>query len=188
MPADSSLGSPSSFSDNHYPRNSLSSQVSSHVPIPPSFSTFGNFSLNNVLSPRDIIGEGCLLQNERLRLVETGAPAVGGGDLAGKFEVIQQIDDFGFATVYEVCETSLGASSDKDHTYALASEGVLAYGRHYVIQCLSKANLDEDALSALMSEVSCPFYSAAHRLNVPLGGYPPVASATPLHCYASSCL
>jgi serine/threonine protein kinase len=150
----------------------VSSPVSGHSPLPPnspnapfgrphSLSSVSSSTLENILSPRDIVGEGCRLQDELIRLVSIGKPPVDDEEPAREFEVIRQLGTGSYAVVYEVLEVlSRPPPSDEGHMSLMGSmelddqRSCFEYGRHYAIKCLSKANLDHEALAAQMSEVT----------------------------------
>jgi hypothetical protein len=125
------------------------------------FSSTSLPNLADVLSPRDIVGEGFLLQNERLRLVSSAPLPVNEEEPAQMLEVIRHLGAGSYAAVYEVREVL----ESKDSSPKCA--------RHYAIKCLSKANLDEDALATQISEVTSSIYSSIHDLTVtrPLSTY-----------------
>lgn len=178
IPPSASTSSPQPSSGKHIPRSPYISsprRISSPgAGLPPSLphtprSTFGRIpsvsstnssTLEGVLSPRDIVGEGCVLQGERISLVSIGESPIDDEQPAKEFEVISQLGTGSYAIVYEVVEVlSRPPPSDEGHTSLLGSmelEGRCSweYGRHYAIKCLSKANLDQDALAAQMSEVT----------------------------------
>jgi hypothetical protein len=150
----------------------VSSPVSGPSPLPPnspnagfgcphSLSSVSSSTLENILWPRDIVGEGCRLQDELIRLVSIGKPSVDDEEPAQEFEVIRQLGTGSYAVVYEVREVlSRPPPSDEGHMSLMGpmeledQRSSFEYGRHYAIKCLSKANLDKEALAAQMSEVS----------------------------------
>jgi hypothetical protein len=117
-------------------------------------------SLEGVLEPGDIVGEGCKLQNDTIRLVSSAADCV---ELAKEFEVVKQLGTGSYAVVYHVREVlSRPPPSEDGHMPLMGSmelNGELSrsaspkYGREYALKCLSKADLDEVDLAAQMSEV-----------------------------------
>lgn len=128
---------------------------------PSSPASTSSSTLDNVLSQGDIVGDGCLLQNERIRLVSIADAPDGYEQPALEFEVITQLGSGSYAVVYEVVEVlSRPPASDEGHMSLMDSmeldggRSCWEYGRHYAIKCLSKANLDDDALAAQMSEVT----------------------------------
>jgi serine/threonine protein kinase len=114
----------------------------------------------------DVVGQGVCFQGETIRLVSIGAfpPASDYEEPAKEFEVVKRLGTGSYAVVYLVREVLFRPPpSDDGHTSILGPielDGKLScrpcteYGREYAIKCLSKANLDEDALAAQMSEVS----------------------------------
>jgi len=120
-------------------------------------------SLHDVLAPGDTVGEGSLLQGEPIRLVSTSDT-----ERAREFEVIKQLGTGSYAVVYLVQEVlSRPVHSEDGHMSTIGlmeldnitnkpSNSTVqhtVYGREYAIKCLSKADLDQDALAVQMSEV-----------------------------------
>ncbi|EAU91327.2 CAMK/CAMK-Unique protein kinase [Coprinopsis cinerea okayama7 len=132
-------------------------------PAPPSAlsqcASSGSYPIEDVLTPGDIVGEGLVLQNEVLRLVgstnESDAAAP-----AKEFEVVRVLGTGSYAVVYLVREIlSRPPPSEDGHMTTIGSMDMdgtpqLEYGREYAIKLLSKANLDEEALAAQMTEVT----------------------------------
>jgi serine/threonine protein kinase len=169
FPPSTSPSSPSPSPGMHLPRSpyisarQVSTPNSSNKSFsrPSTISSVSSSTLENVLSPRDIVGEGCYLQGEPIRLVSIGEPPLDDEEPAREFEVISKLGTGSYAVVYEVCEVlSRPPPSDEGHMSVMGSmeldgrRSSFEYGRHYAIKCLSKANLDEDALAAQMSEVN----------------------------------
>ncbi|KAL0072799.1 hypothetical protein AAF712_000562 [Marasmius tenuissimus] len=134
----------------------------SRVPSTPSVVSS---TLEDVFAPGDIFGEGTLLQGEIINLVSIDAavdrPRTPEHEVpAREFEVVRRLGAGSYAVVYLVCEVLSRPSSDDGNSSVIGSmemEGRnsrIEYGREYAIKCLSKANLDEDALAAQMSEVT----------------------------------
>jgi len=122
--------------------------------------------VEDVLAPGDVVGEGFPLQGEYLRLVSSNDTngAVDLQEPAQEFEVIKQLGTGSYAVVYLVQEVLYRPpSSDDGHMSTIGvmefdnkvagSSGATVYGRKYAIKCLSKANLDEEALALQMTEV-----------------------------------
>ena len=140
-------------------------QPSSPVPFqnhPTSSSTLSSslsHSLHDVLAPGDTVGEGFLLQGEPIRLVSSSH-----SEPAREFEVIKQLGTGSYAVVYLVQEVlSRPVHSEDGHMSTIGlmelnkSSSTIqhtVYGREYAIKCLSKADLDQDALAVQMSEVN----------------------------------
>lgn len=129
--------------------------------------------LEDVLVPGDVIGEGFLLQGEVVRLVSDGAPNYHHREPAQEFEVIKQLGTGSYAVVYLVQEVlSRPPASEDGHmstiglmeldNHPVSSPPHVTYGRKYAIKCLSKANLDEEALAIQMSEVCTILTSSIH--------------------------
>nr|GAT57756.1 kinase-like protein [Mycena chlorophos] len=127
----------------------------------PVYSSHSSFSsvLEDVLSPGDIVGEGVELQGELIRLVS--------GSITGparEFEVVRRLGAGSYAVVYEVLEVVDRALPSEDGHSSMMGHMELdgkharspstTYGRQYAIKCLSKANLDDEALRAQMDEVT----------------------------------
>jgi len=125
-------------------------------------------TIEGVLAPGDIVGDGFLLQGKSIRLVSNGATTYGHRVPAQEFEVIKQLGSGSYAVVYLVQEVLFRPPPSEDghmstiglmelDTNKSPSAPHIVYGREYAIKCLSKANLDEDALALQMDEVNNPF-------------------------------
>ncbi|KAF5388844.1 hypothetical protein D9757_005661 [Collybiopsis confluens] len=124
--------------------------------------------LEDVFFPGNVVGEGAALQGETITLVSIGDTATVRSDTpdyekpAMEFEVVKRLGAGSYAVVYLVCEVLYRPPpSDDGHAVgALELEETTrlrpktVYGREYALKCLSKVNLDEDALAAQMSEVT----------------------------------
>ena len=132
------------------------------VPVQRSSSTHSSIlsqPLHDVLAPGDTVGEGALLQGEPIRLVSSSHT-----ELAREFEVVRQLGTGNYAAVYLVQEVlSRPLHSDDGHMSTIglmeldksaSAIQYTVYGREYAIKCLSKADLDQDALAVQMSEVN----------------------------------
>lgn len=117
--------------------------------------------IEDVLAPGDFIGEGLLLQGHRLT-----PPAVAvelqdnSSGLATEFQVVRKLGTGSYAVVYLVREVlSRAAPSEDGHCGPIdlpdtpSDKSYISYGREFALKCLSKANLDEEALVAQLSEV-----------------------------------
>lgn len=129
-------------------------------------------TIEDVLVPGDVVGQGGCLQGETIRLVSIGASPrpwdVADYEQPQEFEVVRRLGTGSYAVVYLVREVLFRTPpSDDGHTSILGPMDLddkstrclsTVYGREYAIKCLSKANLDEEALAAQMSEVRlmCP--------------------------------
>ncbi|KAF9474565.1 Pkinase-domain-containing protein [Pholiota conissans] len=114
-------------------------------------------SLTDVLFKGDVVGDGFYLQGEQIRTVSNAAAHH--SEPAAEFEVIKQLGTGSYAVVYLVQEVLSRPPPSDDGHMSIASmdfEGPkeVVYGRKYAIKCLSKANLDEEALAVQMSEVT----------------------------------
>jgi hypothetical protein len=157
--------------------------LSTSIPIPtarpPHASTHSQHSssssiIEDVLAPGEVVGEGCLLQGEPIRLVSISSQSDVDDDpqLTGpaqEFEVVRRLGSGSYAVVYLVKEVlSRSLPSEDGHMSMIGpmefdgnpirgSETI--YGREYAVKCLSKANLDEEALDAQLTEVPCLFFN-----------------------------
>ncbi|KAF8134617.1 hypothetical protein EV363DRAFT_1397010 [Boletus edulis] len=118
--------------------------------------------LEDVLAPGDFIGEGIALQGHHIRLVP---PPVSHGStdfgLAKEFEVVRKLGTGSYAVVYLVREVLSRAQPSEDGHCGIMdfgelphSKSYITYGRDFALKCLSKANLDQEALAAQMTEVT----------------------------------
>ncbi|KAF4620704.1 hypothetical protein D9613_000552 [Agrocybe pediades] len=128
-----------------------------------SSSSIDSQPIEDVLGPGDTVGEGLLLQGEPIRLVSNGALDRSHQEPAQEFEVIKQLGTGSYAVVYLVQEvlSRPPPPSDDGHMSTIGlmefdsnKPAQIVYGRKYAIKCLSKANLDEEALALQMSEVT----------------------------------
>lgn len=119
-----------------------------------------------VLAPGDTVGEGCSLQGEPIRLLSISSHRVSHdpqpSDPAPQLEVIRRLGSGSYAVVYLVKEVlSRPVPSEDGHIdvgpFDLdghpSCPPQTVYGRKYAIKCLSKANLDTEALDAQLTEV-----------------------------------
>ncbi|TFK54304.1 kinase-like protein [Heliocybe sulcata] len=151
-------------------------------PRPPArrFSTSSSFGVQDILYPGDVVGEGLELDGETVRLVpideathvlSTCAPQ-DAQEPVREFEVMRRLGTGSYAVVYLVREVlSRSSFSDNGHmlgamelddAFSAKSLGRVEYGREFAIKCLSKANLDEEALEAQMTEVTIHQSLPAH--------------------------
>ncbi|KAI0062852.1 kinase-like protein [Artomyces pyxidatus] len=124
--------------------------------------------IEDVLSHGDLVGEGISLQGEHLRLVPIDAshqpPADDYLEPAKEFEVVRRLGTGSYAVVYLVREVlSRPTPSEDDHIIpggrleldeSSFGRAPIEYGREYAIKLLSKADLDEEALAAQLSEAT----------------------------------
>lgn len=154
-------------------------------------------TVSDILYPGDLIGEGLSLQGESVRVVPLSSSqahldASASEEPAKEFEVIRLLGTGSYAVVYHVREVlsrkplsedghSLLGRMDMDDSSIRRPS--VEYGREYAIKCLSKANLDEEALEAQTFEV-CLSSSLAPSIShlPPSGHYPPVHSCSPQRC------
>ncbi|TFK44538.1 hypothetical protein BDQ12DRAFT_593580 [Crucibulum laeve] len=142
--------------------------VSSSSPANSYHSSDASSIIEDVFIPGDFVGEGSVLQGETVRLVSLGAtpdPADSTyKEPAQEFEVVRRLGSGSYAVVYLVREVlSRSPPSEDGHMSTIGAmeldgkflrQPETVYGREYAIKCLSKANLDEEALAAQMSEVT----------------------------------
>ena len=121
--------------------------------------------MGDILSPGDLVGEGVPLQGENIRLVSM-PDTVDYEAPAQEFQVVRRLGTGSYAVVYLVREVLSRPSYSHDSHMSLdgmelddkvSRRQSIEYGRDFAIKCLSKANLDEDALKAQMSEVCILF-------------------------------
>lgn len=139
---------------------------SHHWSVPPVVSrssSLASSAVEDVFTPGDVVGEGALLQGEPLKLVSIGAAPTRSDtpdyeEPAKEFQVTKRLGAGSYAVVYLVSEVLYRPPpSEDDHLGDLELDGdkpSIVYGREYAIKCLSKANLDEEALAAQMTEVT----------------------------------
>jgi serine/threonine protein kinase len=118
----------------------------------------------DVLQPGDVVGEGVELQGETIRLVSP-IEVKDGKEPAREFEVVRRLGAGSYTVVYQVLEVLERAPpSEDDHSSMMGHMEIdgkysrspsTMYGREYTIKCLSKANLNDEALMAQMDEVRC---------------------------------
>ncbi|KAJ7209617.1 hypothetical protein GGX14DRAFT_364479 [Mycena pura] len=137
---------------------SFSPRLPAKSPTADSHSSFSSV-LEDVLQPGDTVGEDLELQGETIRLVSQH-----GTEAAREFEVVRRLGAGSYAVVYQVREVLERASPSEDGHSSMMGHMELdgknfrspsaTYGREYAIKCLSKANLDNEALRAQMDEVT----------------------------------
>ncbi|KAF8497668.1 hypothetical protein JB92DRAFT_3084649 [Gautieria morchelliformis] len=126
-------------------------------------------ALEDVLNEQDWVGEGLRLLGEHIRPVPVPnaptSPAL--QDPAKWFEVVRKLGSGSYAVVYlvrEIISTDNNPLSD-DHQLAFGDDleldvpqqpsgPAVTYGREFAIKCLSKANLNRDALEAQLFEAT----------------------------------
>ena len=136
-----------------------------------------------VFKKGDVIGEGCIVNDELVRAVPSSSPSLSStpatpmpghygmsGASAGtkpRYEVMRKLGTGSYGFVYLVREvlSRTPPSDDGGHCAAVGKldfeDGYFGhqlrssteYGREYAIKVLSKANLDEEALAAQLFEV-----------------------------------
>ncbi|KAF9059792.1 hypothetical protein BDP27DRAFT_1238129 [Rhodocollybia butyracea] len=168
--------SPSKLKSPYISSRSSGFQPSAHAAKTPSFDSrppspsqsASSLDLEDVFVYGDIVGEGAVLQGETITLVSIGDTASLRSDTpddeqpAKEFEVVRRLGAGSYAVVYLVCEVLYRPPPSEDgHMVGTLdledtsrSRPKTVYGREYALKCLSKANLDEEALSAQMTEVT----------------------------------
>jgi len=120
-------------------------------------------TIDDVLLPGDVVSQGGLLQGDPIRLVSIGSNALPEHEEPAKeFEVVRRLGAGSYAVVYLVLEVLYRPPPSDDGHITVGQMDMddkfrrpaTVYGREYAIKCLSKANLDEEALAAQMSEVT----------------------------------
>ena len=128
----------------------------------------------DILFRGELIGEGLNLQGEIVRLVPFSptpvhTDVVGYDEPAKEFEVVRPLGAGSYAVVYHVHGVlSWKPLSEDGHSPfgrmdldEMPCRSSVEYGHEYAIKCLSKANLDEEALEAQTFEV-CNLISLLH--------------------------
>ena len=120
----------------------------------------------DVLAPGDLIGEGLMFQGEPVARVSM-PPRVRESEFddepepALEFEVVKRLGSGSYAVVYQVREVLERRDLSDDGCFGGRMDGPdgeqstekRVYGGEFAVKCLSKANLDEEALEAQMVEV-----------------------------------
>src|ERR1700722_12232905 len=169
--------------------------VYQHINRPPS--TVSS-TCDDVFAPGDFVGEGGYLQGELIQLVSPSSFVSHRQEPANEFKIIRRLGTGSYAVVYLVREVLYHPLPSEDgHSSFLGSMDIdgkispaIEYGRNFAIKCLSKANLDQSALAAQMSEVRL---SRRKRRKKPyfniilLSGYhSPISSPSSQHCHFTS--
>ena len=135
------------------------------VPLsPPPHSFFSKWyspRIKDVLSPGDIVGEGIPLRGELLRLASNH------GLVAHQFQVVHTLGTGSHSVVYLVREVLPFSLFKDDHIYPPGplelDDSNSKYGRECTIKLISKADLDENELLSVLTEV-CLFYLSCFSL------------------------
>ncbi|KIJ49587.1 hypothetical protein M422DRAFT_27953 [Sphaerobolus stellatus SS14] len=157
------------ISPQRYSRPEIESRPPS--PIPSESPT-----LEDVLNEGDWVGEGLRLQGELVRTVPVpNAPQSNPNQLPAKwFEVVRKLGSGSYAVVYlvrEILSPTTLPSHDYDDSLDFADDFEFdvptgkqptVYGREFAIKCLSKANLNRDALEAQLFEATVHQSLPAH--------------------------
>ncbi|KAF8513170.1 kinase-like protein [Hysterangium stoloniferum] len=131
--------------------------------------------IEDVLNERDWVGEGLILQGERIRIVPPpNNPRLHYRPIkkpADHFEVVRKLGSGSYAVVYLVREiinsptqsTQPTKHDDPEFTFGddieldvpvQSHNSEVKYGREFAIKCLSKAGLGKDALEAQLFEAT----------------------------------
>ena len=157
--------------------------------------------VQDILFPGDIIGQGLNFQGERVRLLPISASHHNSDDDLDapsiKFEVVKALGTGSYAVVYQVRQILSGyppVAEDFSPISAVDFDDIpscpapVKYGREYALKCLSKADLDKDALSAQMFEVCTSRFPCLHLLirSILPGNDSPVSASPSEHRHALS--
>ena len=130
--------------------------------------------VQDILFPGDVIGQGIDFQGERARLLPVSASHRNGHDDLNapsiKFEVVRALGTGSYAVVYQVRQILSGYAPPTEDLSMISAVNFddiscpapVRYGREYALKCLSKADLDKDALSAQMFEVRPLSFPSLH--------------------------
>jgi serine/threonine protein kinase len=123
---------------------------------------------DDVISPGNLTGEGLMLQGERVVCIHMPMRVRENEfddepEPATEFEVVKRLGAGSYAVVYQVKEVLSRREYSDDGCIGGRMDGPdgeqmvesREYGRQYAVKCLSKVNLDEEALEAQMVEVRC---------------------------------
>lgn len=122
-------------------------------------------SVQDVLNEHDWVGPGLYLQGEQIRVVPIPSASSPPNPPADRFEVVRKLGSGSYAVVYlvrEILSTAhshprpedFSVSGDLDFELDLPVPSKVTYGREYAIKCLSKANLEPDAVEAQLFEAT----------------------------------
>jgi hypothetical protein len=145
----------------------------------------------DVLYPGDFISNDGELLGEQIRQVSASISAA---QPAHEFQVVRRLGTGSYGLVYLVKEVLYRPPVDDDPNVIgpldLDPPQPIEYGGEYAIKCLSKENLDPDALAAQMAEVPTRVSLYLALLPPPLirppGHHPPVPPLPPQHRYPTS--
>lgn len=120
-----------------------------------------------MLNEQDWVGEGLSLLGQQIRAVPVRNAPPSHPPPAKWFEVVRKLGSGSYAVVYlvrEIISTGQHLSSSDDHQLAFGDDleldvpqsslPAVTYGREFAIKCLSKANLNRDALEAQLFEAT----------------------------------
>ncbi|KAL4068142.1 kinase-like domain-containing protein [Scleroderma citrinum] len=141
------------------PASSIRHSLSSFRSTTSSQASFGESIVEDILAPGDIIGPGLPLQGYLIHPTSTSTRLHDNSpDITPEFEVIHKLGAGSYAVVYLVREVlSRITPSEYSHHGTLdpgdiPNNSYVSYGREFALKCLSKAKLDEDALTVQLSE------------------------------------
>ncbi|KAG0706064.1 kinase-like protein [Suillus ampliporus] len=131
-------------------------------PLPTRVHTVPSVSslIEDVLAPGDLVGEHLLLQGDPVRPCVLAPIDM---NTAKEFQVVRRLGTGSYAVVYLVREVlsrpPTNPVSDDGHVGVLdldlpSTTQPVVYGRNFALKVLSKANLDSDALTAQLTEVT----------------------------------
>ncbi|KAF9780975.1 hypothetical protein BJ322DRAFT_1011736 [Thelephora terrestris] len=145
-------------------RDAPSANASSYTPGPASTLSI---PMQDILFPGDVIGQGLYLYGERVRLLPIPASQRNVDDGLNapsiKFEVVKALGTGSHAVVYQVRQILSSYPPQTEDLSPISavnfddipfSPTQVKYGREYALKCLSKVDLDKDALSAQMFEAT----------------------------------
>ena len=150
--------------------------------------------------PGVVIGQGLNFRGEQVQLLPISTSHLNGDDDLNapsiKFQVVRALGTGSYAVVYQVRQILSGyppQAEDLSPINAvnfddLPSPAPVKYGREYALKCLSKADLDKDALSTRMFEVCpsrFPLYTCSPNCRFE-GNDSPISAYPPEHCHPLS--
>lgn len=151
---------PASKSAKHVPFASLVNRTASppaRVPTPPR-STSPSSAIEDLLAPGDIVGDGIPLQGQVVRTTRIQSASIEDMAIASEFEVVRRLGSGSYAVVYLVREVLFRPPVSEDGHLGPIDLDIprqtTVYGREFALKCLGKANLDDEALDAQLSEVT----------------------------------
>ncbi|EIW83295.1 Pkinase-domain-containing protein [Coniophora puteana RWD-64-598 SS2] len=144
----------------HVPFSSLVNRTPTPPARPqtPPRSTSPSSAIEDLLAPGDIVGDGIPLQGQLVRTARIQSPTLEDFSISSEFEVVRRLGSGSYAVVYLVREVlSRPPVSEDGHLGPIDLDippQRTVYGREFALKCLGKANLDDEALDAQLSEVT----------------------------------